>query len=248
MAMFGLFGSREERERSTLQKFAKRVTEKYGPPENRQKAIDQLRELDTPGAFGVLCLRFTLFSEPGITDQEEKEEVQRILVSAGERAVPAVEAFLHEREEGVSWGLRVLAASAPDRVLPVVLAELTRLGREYVRDPDKKITLLTWLREHHAGAPAAEVEAALVPLLEDFTDDVRIQATRGLAAAAHGERARDALIALLLRDTDNARVRGEVFEALATMGADVKGHRPSVEALLVPPFYLDREGRVKKQG
>ena len=248
MALFGLFGTKEERERSSLKKLARKVTEKYGPPENRQKAIEQLGQLGTPGAYETLCLRFTMFSEPGITDQEEKEEVQRLLVAAGERAIPAVEAFLREREEGVAWGLRVLAQAAPDRVLPAVLESLTRLGREYTRDPDKKITLLTWLREHHAGAPAEQVEAALLPLLEDFSDDVRIQATRGLAAAAHGERARDALIALLLRDRDNARVRGEVFEALATMGADVKGHRPSVEALLVPPFHLDREGRVKKQG
>jgi hypothetical protein len=248
MAFLGLFGSKDEREKSTLQKLGKRITEKYGPPENRQKAIDQLADLDTPGAYSTLCLRFTIFSEPGITDQEEKESVQRILVGAGAKAIGPVEGFLHDREEGVSWGLRVLAESAPDRVLPVVLGELTRLGREYVRDPDKKITLLTWLREHHAGAPAEAVEAALVPLLEDFSDDVRIQATRGLAVATRGEKARDALIALLLRDTDNARVRGEVFEALATMGADVKGHRPSVEALLVPPFFLDREGRVKKQG
>jgi hypothetical protein len=248
MALFGLFGSREERERGAVRKLARKVTERYGPPENRQKAIDQLGDLGTAGAYAALCLRFTVSSEPGITDQEEKETVRRMLVAAGEKAVPAVEAFLREREEGVSWGLRVLAESAPDRLLPVVLGELIRLGREYTRDPDKKITLLTWLREHHAGAPAAEVEAALVPLLEDFSDDVRIQATRGLAAATRGERARDELIALLLRDGDNARVRGEVFEALAAMGADVKGHRPSVEALLVPPWFLDREGRVKKQG
>ena len=42
-------------------------------------------------------------------------------------------------------------------------------------------------------------------------------------------------------------MRGEVLEALAHLGADVKGHRPSVEALLVEPFFLDREGRVKKR-
>jgi hypothetical protein len=248
MAWFGLFGSREEREKGALKRLARKVTEKYGPPENRQKAIDQLRDMGTPGAYSTLCLRFTIFSEPGITDQEEKETVKRLLVAAGERAVPAVEAFLREREEGVSWGLRVLAESVPDRLLGVVLAELAHLGREYTRDPDKKITLLTWLREHHAGAPAADVEAALLPLLEDFSDDVRIHATRGLAAAARGERTRDELIALLLRDRDNARVRGEVLEALTALGADVKGHRPSVEALLAPPWYLDREGRVKKQG
>jgi hypothetical protein len=248
MAMFGLFGSKEEREQGSLRKLAKKVTEKYGPPENRQKAIEQLDGLGTTAAYGTLCLRFTIFSEPGITDQEEKETVKQLLVAAGATAQPAVEAFVREQEDGVSWGLRVLAESTPDRVLPVVIAELTRLGREYTRDPDKKITLLTWLREHHAGAPAGQVEGALLPLLEDFSDDVRIQATRALALAAHGEKVRDALIALLLRDADNARVRGEVFEALARLGADVKGHRPSVEALLVEPYYLDREGRVKRRG
>jgi hypothetical protein len=43
-------------------------------------------------------------------------------------------------------------------------------------------------------------------------------------------------------------VRGEVLEALCALGADVKGHRPSVEPLLVEPFFLDREGRVKRRG
>ncbi len=42
-------------------------------------------------------------------------------------------------------------------------------------------------------------------------------------------------------------MRGEVLEALARLGADVKGYRPSVEPLLVEPFYLDSEGRVKKR-
>ena len=66
--------------------------------------------------------------------------------------------------------------------------------------------------------------------------------------ASTGEKARDALIQLFLRDRDNARVRGEVLEAMSALGADVKGHRPTVEALLVEPFFLDREGRVKKRG
>ena len=85
-------------------------------------------------------------------------------------------------------------------------------------------------------------------MLEDFSDDVRIGALRALAALAPGEPVREGLIQLLLRDRDNARVRGEVLEALVRMGADVKGYRPSVEALLVEPFYLDREGTVKKRG
>jgi hypothetical protein len=76
---------------------------------------------------------------------------------------------------------------------------------------------------------------------------VRISAVRVIPRVARGERSRDALIELLLRDKDNARVRGEVLAALAELGADVKGHRPSVEPLLVEPYFLDREGRVKKR-
>ncbi len=249
MALFGLFGSKEERERSALRKLAKKITERYGPPENRQKAMDQLASMGTPAALATLCLRFTVRSEPGITDDEEKQHTQRTLVDAGEAAVPALEQFIREQEEGTAWGLRALAEILPpERALAIVVAEIARLGRQYTRDPEKKLVLLTWLREHHAGASSAELEPALLPLLEDYSDDVRISAARDLAAIAPGERGRDALIELLLRDRDNARVRGEVLEALARLGADVKGHRPSVEALLVEPYYLDREGRVKKRG
>ncbi len=249
MGLFGLFGSKEEREKGALRKLAKRVTERYGPPENRQRAIEQLGEMGTPQALETLCLRFTVRSEPGITDDEEKETTRGILVDARERAMGPVTRFVREQEDGVAWGLRVLAEVAPDeKVLEVVIGELAYLGKTYTRDPEKKLVLLTWLKEHHANARSAEVEAALLPLLEDFSDDVRIAATRALVAVTLGEKVREGLVQLLLRDRDNARVRGEVLEAMAALGADVKGHRPSVEPLLVEPFFLDREGRVKKRG
>ena len=249
MGLFGLFGSKEEREQGALKKLEKKVTERYGPPENRQKAMQQLSDIGTPAALRTLCQRFTVRAEPGITDDEEKESVRQMLVDEGAEAVAPIELFVREEEDGLAWALRVLASIAPpDKVLAVVVGELRRLGTIYTRDPEKKLVLLTWLREHHAGAAGADVEAALLPLLEDFSDDVRITATRALVSVAPGEQARDALIQLLLRDRDNARVRGAVLDALATLGADVKGYRPTVEGLLVEPFFLDREGHVKKRG
>ncbi len=249
MGLFGMFGSKEEREQGALKKLAKKVTERYGPPENRQKAMQQLSDLGTPAALRTLCLRFTVHAEPGITDDEEKETARQMLVDEGGEAIGPIESFVREEEDGIAWALRALAQIAPaEKVFAVVVGELRRLGTIYTRDPEKKLVLLTWLREHHAGAESADVEGALLPLLEDFSDDVRISATRALVSVAPGEQARDGLIQLLLRDRDNARVRGEVLEALATLGADVKGHRPAVEALLVEPFYLDREGHVKKRG
>lgn len=248
MGLFDLFASKEDRARSALEKLRHKILQKYGPPENRAKAIDQLAADGSPDALATLCLRFTISVDPTITDADEKEHVLRLLLEEGEQAVEPLTRFLHEQEEGVAWGLRALARILPaERLNPVVLAELTHLGRVYSRDPEKKLTLLTWLREHPSGAAGAALEDAILPLLEDFSDDVRIATTRALAALAGSERTRDALIELLLRDKENLRVRGEVFEALAGLGADVKGHRPSVEVLIAEPFYLDREGHVKKR-
>jgi hypothetical protein len=245
MGLFDLFGSREDR----VRRLARKVTEKYGPPENRQKVIEQLGDLGTPEALLALCQRFTILSDPGITDGEEKERARRILVDAGEEAVGPVQEFIRREEAGIAWGLRILAELQPaEKVNALVIGELARLSREYSRDPEKKLVLLTWLVEHRGALAAADVQGALLPLLEDFSDDVRICAIRALAALAPGAPVRDGLIQLLLRDTDNARVRGEVLEALARTGADVKGYRPSVEPLLAEPFYLDREGNVKKRG
>ena len=249
MGIFDLFGSKDERQQGAIKKLARKVTEKYGPPENRQKVVDQLGELGTAAALQTLCLRFTVHAEPGITDQEEKEAALRWLVDARRDAIAPVSAFVQEQESGIAWGLRALAEVArPEEVLAVVTAELARLGATYTRDPEKKLTLLAWTTQHHAGAGAEDVERALLPLLEDFSDDVRIGAAKALADRPPSEPAREGLLQLLLRSGDNARVRGEVLAALHQLGADVKGHRPSVEPLLVEPWYLDKDGVVKKRG
>ncbi|HET6439157.1 MAG TPA: HEAT repeat domain-containing protein, partial [Anaeromyxobacter sp.] len=170
MGLLDLFGSKEDRERNALRRLVKKITERYGPPENRQKAIDQLGELGTPAALSALCQRFTVAAEPGINDAEEKETARRILVEAGDLAAQPVEQFVREQESGIAWGLRALAEIRPaERVSTFVLGELSRLSREYSRDPEKKLVLLTWLVEHQGGAPATEVETALLPLLEDFS-------------------------------------------------------------------------------
>jgi hypothetical protein len=249
MGLLDLFASKDDREKARYRKLGRKLTEKYGPPENRQKVIDQLGALGTPEALRTLCLRFTVRVDQTINDADEKESARRLLVAAGEAAVEPLREFVRTQEEGVAWGLSALAAILPgERVLQVVVDELHRLSREYTRDPEKKLMLLTWVREHGGGARVPRIEEALAALLEDFSDDVRIGATRALAAMGPSERARDALLELILRDRDNARVRGEVLAALADLGADVKGHRPTVEALLVEPFFLDREGRVKRRG
>ena len=46
----GIGGSKEEREARSVQKLQKKILEKFGPPENRQGAIEELGEMHTQGA------------------------------------------------------------------------------------------------------------------------------------------------------------------------------------------------------
>ncbi|HTP26158.1 MAG TPA: hypothetical protein VMK12_10915, partial [Anaeromyxobacteraceae bacterium] len=112
LGILDFFGSKSGG-KTALRKQTQKITVKYGPPENRQKVIQQLADMGTPEALSVLCLRFTIHAEPGITDDEEKETVRQILVEAGEKAVGPVKEFLESHESGVSWGLRVLALLRP---------------------------------------------------------------------------------------------------------------------------------------
>src|SRR5512145_1199247 len=136
MGLFGLFGTKEEREKNALQKLAKKLTERYGPPENRQKAIAQLGEMGTPAALETLCLRVTVRVEPGITDDEEKATARSILVEAGDVAVAPIERFVTAQEDGIAWGLRALAEVAPDQVLTVVFKNVAATSEIYTRDPE----------------------------------------------------------------------------------------------------------------
>src|SRR5574341_1016121 len=167
MGLFDLFGSRETREQNQLRKLAQKITQKYGPPENRQKVIEQLGEMGTPRALRVLCQRFTTRVDVGIQDDEEKERAREILAGAGTAAIEPVKAFLREQESGVAWGLRVLAGLV---------------------SPEEAVAT--------AAGAAPTREAAFLPLLEDLGDEGRIAATRVPARAPLAEAAREALIEL----------------------------------------------------
>ena len=51
MGLFDLFASKEDRARGALEKLRQKLLQKYGPPENRAKVIDQLADLGTPEAL-----------------------------------------------------------------------------------------------------------------------------------------------------------------------------------------------------
>jgi hypothetical protein len=225
-------------------KLKPKVMQKYGDPVSRQKAIQQLGELDFPEAVSVLLSRFTITVEPQTTDADEKDQVFELIRARGAAAVPSVTDFLARTDLASSWAVRLLAALVPEpEVVSILVAQLHTLAKSYSRNPEKRLVLLNWL----AGKDDPRIAVAVLPFLDDMADDVRIAALRTLGPLKH-EPAREPVLQLLTAPETGRRVQVAAIEALADSGFGVQGFREKVEALVPDPFFVDKAGVLKRRG
>jgi HEAT repeat protein len=236
--LFG--GSPEEKAR----KLKAKVTQKYGDPTGRQKAIAQLGEMRTPEAVRSLMARFTITVDPHTTDADEKDQVFELVKAFGQDAVAPVREFLQRIDAASSWALRLLEALLPEEDLVGVCVDTLRAaGNEYTRDPEKKTVLLRYL----TAKSDPRIAPALVPFLDDPSDDVKIAAINALAPL-HFEPAREPLLHLVTAPEIARRVKSAAIAALHESAFGVQGFREKMEAALSDPYFIDKSGVIKKRG
>jgi len=238
--IFGFGGKSPER----ATKLKAKVTQKYGGPEARQKAIQQLGEMDFPEATASLLARFTIAVEPQTTDGDEKEHVFGLIRSRGEAAVEPIRNFLRRNDQASSWAVRLLREILPhDRFVTAIVEHLRELGEVYTRDPEKKLVLL-----HEAESlEDPRVAPAALPFLDDMADDVKIAGLRALAPRGYPD-AREPMLRLLTAPETARRVQTAAIEAIARSAFGVQGYREKVESLLPEPFFVDKAGILKRRG
>jgi len=225
-------------------KLKPKVTQKYGDPVARQKALQQLGEMQFPEAVTVLLSRFTVTVEPQTTDADEKEQVFELVRARGAAAVPSLTEFLARTDLASSWAVRLLAALLPEpEVVGVLVSQLHTLAQGYTRNPEKRLVLLNWL----SGKDDPHIAPAVLPFLEDMADDVRIAALHTLGPIKYAP-AREPMLELLTASETGRRVQVAAVEALAESGFGVQGYREKVEALLPEPFFVDKSGLLKRRG
>jgi HEAT repeat protein len=241
MALFGLFGKKDDG--AAIKKTVAKLTQKYGPPEERQAAAEKLVEMGTPEALTGLLQRFTVRVDPSQVDDEQKTYACEALVEAGEAAVGPLKNFIVHQDAAPTWALKALERIVPGNdVVETLLLALEKLGPDYTRDPEKKITLLRHLVDHED----ARIQPRIAPFLEDPSEDVRI-ATLAVLQVHPDETTKDPIIQLLLKAVEekSERMRKSAAEALAKTGFSVKGQKPAVEAALPPGYSIDKEGKVR---
>lgn len=241
MGIFDLFGGGSGPEKAL--KLKPKVTQKYGDPTSRQKAIQQLGEMKFPEAVSVLLARFTITVEPLTTDADEKEHVFELIKGFGQDAVAPIKDFLRKSEQATSWALRLLGDLLPENeVIGITVETLQHLSSHYTRDPEKKVVLL------HSVTDKADprIAPAVLPFLEDMADDVKIAALKALGPLKH-EPAREPILRLLTADETARRVQTAALASLQESGFGVQGFREKVESLLVEPYVIDKGGIVQRR-
>ncbi|MBF5041057.1 HEAT repeat domain-containing protein [Aggregicoccus sp. 17bor-14] len=240
MGFFDIFGGSGPEKALKLKS---KVTQKYGDPTTRQKALQQLGEMKFPEAVSVLMSRFTVTVEPLTTDADEKEHTFELIKGFGQDAVAPVKEFLRKSDQATSWALRVLTALLPEAEVTAILLELLgQLGSQYTRTPEKKVVLLHALE----GREDARIAPATLPFLEDMADDVKLAALAALGPRKY-EPAREPILRLLTAEETARRVQMAALAALHQSGFGVQGFREKVQAVVQEPFFLDASGNVQRR-
>ncbi|UJR80347.1 HEAT repeat domain-containing protein [Sandaracinus amylolyticus] len=239
MGLFDFFGSKK----SPVEKHAGRVADRRAQAPDRWDSIQALGALKSPEAVQALLARFTIYADPSITDQEEKDETFRLIVETGAPAIDPVVAFLR-RSESLGWPLKLLDRLVPaERVVTELLAVLETMDTEYQRDPTRKVQVLQTLEDRRD----VRIAPAVARFLEDVNETARFHAIAALFAQEDPSPARAAAQKALSRE-DSVRGRTRLLEAFAERGWDVGEGRAAIEKTLPAGWSLDKAGVPRKKG
>ncbi len=235
MSFFGLFGGRK----SPIEKHAARVADKRAQAPDRWESIQTLGGMKSADAVQALLPRFTFYVDPSITDQQEKEEVYRLIVESGEPSIEPVLRFLRsERTESLGWPLKILGQLLDqERIVTELLELLGTMDTEYARDPTRKVQMLQALEDFRDERICEQ----LLRFLEDMNESARFHAVATIFAQSDPAPARQAVQRALVKEV-SIRVRTRMLEALAERGWDVGAERAAVEKGLPAGFRLNKAG------
>jgi hypothetical protein len=233
VGLFDIFSGKKGSS-GAVAKLAPKVADKRGMAPDRWEAIQALTKIDSEEAVEALLIRFTFYTDPTITDQEEKEGVFNAIVAKGQLSVPPLKRFL-AKAESLSWPLKMLdRVLSPEDVLQMLLDMLSKMDTEYERDPQRKLQILAEL-ETRRGPTVVD---AVKPFLADVHETARFHAVGAVLAQDNAEDARQALSDAFAKE-ESVRIRARILDGFT---AKSWGIDPALIAKLPEAFALDQHG------
>ena len=195
--------------KSDLGRFERLLSTKLSQELDRQDAIHQLSRIGSAAAVAILLKRFSWHQDPSITDQDEKELVLEGVVAAGDVALEPIREYCR-RAESLTWPIKALERIvAADHLADELLTLLDQFDTEYVRNPEPKVQLLSYLM----AFPSDEVRMAIEPFLEDASESVRFAAVSAVFAMGDAQ-STPSLIAAIEHE-ESLRVKNRIALGLS---------------------------------
>ncbi len=243
MGLFDFFGGKG----GGLKRTVAKANNKDAQSVDRWKALEALRDDGSDEAIAGLLRRFTFVYDKTIEDEQEKHWVHDTLVGMGERVLPEVEQALLKHDT-IAWQLGVLKDVANHEQAWAILEKVIAANdAEYVRDPSKKIQLITFVGEEFHDPRAAK---ALVQYLEDMDETVRFNTVEALLHQKDEEAGREPLLKLLTDEKEESRrIKIRILDGFAELGWNTHGFKGTVEKLceeIGRGHSIDGKGRIRK--
>ncbi len=249
MGLFDFFkakgGSTAEAQERALMRHAERVLDKRAMSPDRFASIEYLCRLGTEESWRALLPRFDFTVDPSITDREEKQFIFEHITEARDTAVDPVREFL-PKATSVVWPIKILKALVSrEELVTALLALLKGEDTDYQKNPERKKQAIVFLEDE----PDPRVPPALLPFLEDVSEDIRFHCVRTLTAQGDPS-VTSAMTALLLRD-ESMRIRTTVVDGLVERSwplpmDDRAKLGPLLSRLPNGPFTINPEGLVAR--
>jgi len=225
-----------------LARLRKKVTNKYGQPQDRQHAIKQVAMIGGEDAVRVLLERFSFSIDQSIVDEDEKKMVHDELVKMGEVVVKPILEFL-EKENAPYWPLRVLRQVIGDEACVTHLLDIiNRTEAIFDRDVERKVLLVQNLRQFKDP----RVKDAMLNFLKDENEEIRVQAIEGLFDFGQQEMS-DVVLDRLLDPNETQRVRTAILNLLIEKKWKLKQRKEEVRKVIPPTFWIDDVGVIHRR-
>ncbi len=230
------------KKKTPIEKALKDLREAYAQSEVRRGAMASLLEMGTPEAYEALLVRFTFAANGHIADESEKRDLVQYVVDVGEPMVEPIKEFI-ATEKAITFAIRALSQLMSKEACVAFLVE-TLSAKEPLdhRTTDAKRALAIAIGD----LGKLEDAKALVPYLEDHSDDVQINVVDAIGRLDNPETAAD-LAGVCCRDTHAARIQSRAAHVIMEHGWSMKHHFDKFIGEVKSEFLIDKKGMLKKK-
>lgn len=235
-----------------IAKIAKLACNPYAQPDVRVREMQRLMEDGSDAAIRAVLKRFAANASGNIADEDEKHFLEDAIVDMGGVTIEPLRRYIRNGKQ-LTYALRAFkrivgAAEAVKFFIEI----LHRYGPEDYRAQDAKLQLV-WQLDEDLSNP--EVLTALMPFLEDHSDDVRWAvvdliercADEGLVAAEVLQDAADALGRLVVTDESSTRIMQRAAEVLCRREWRISSEAEELAVALDGQYFLDKKRFVRKR-